>query len=324
MITVLLDNKNGNVWDLSEIAGDISWKTSRIGKAGSLDFTLITTGMYQSKDFTIQNGDIVQVRYDDNPVFHGYIFSLEGGSGESIKVKAYDQTRYLMASDTFVFKNKRASEIIVEVANKFKLKTGKIETTPYVIPEMLEDGKKLLDICDKALALTLIHSGKNYVLYDDFGSLVLRNIEDMVADVELGEGSLLTDYSTSQSIDQSTYNRIVLYQDNKKTGSRELYIEQDSANIAKWGMLQLYQSVDENKSEKQIDELLRMLSTLHNRESKTMKLNALGHLQIRAGSYVHVVIERLGVNQAFLVEECTHKFGSALHTMALDVKVVDK
>jgi len=322
LITILLDNKNGNVWDLSQIAGDVTWKTSRIGRAGSLEFTVVTEGLYQSRAFSINNGDIVQVRYGDKPVFHGYIFTLEGGSGETVKVKAYDQIRYLMASDTFIFKNKRASEIIVEVANKFKLKTGYIETTPYLIPEMVEDGKKLLDICNKALDLTLIHGGKNYVLYDDFGALTLRNIEDMVADNYLGEGSLLTDYSTSLSIDQDTYNRIVLYQDNKKTGNRELYIEQDAETIAKWGMLQLYQSVDEKKNEGQIGELLKMLSTLHNRESKTMKLNALGDLQVRAGSYIYVVIERLGLNQPFLVDECSHKFSGALHTMALDVKVI--
>lgn len=322
MIRVLIDNKNGNVWDISDIVGDLSWKTSRIGKAGSLDFTMIKGGLYELQGFQIQNGDIVHVTKDGKPVFYGYVFSIEGGSSESIKVKAYDQIRYLLSSDTFIFENKRASEIIQEVANKLKLKVGHLAETPYVIPKMVEDGQKLLDICDKALTLTLIHKGQNFVLYDDFGSLTLRNIEDLLVDFYLGEGSLLTDYSLSTSIDQDTYNRIVLYQDNKKTGKRELHVKQDSNNIAKWGTLQLYQSVDENKNQTQIEELLDQLATLHNRESKTLKLNAIGDMRVRAGCYVRVWIKEYGVNQPFLVDECTHKFDSASHTMALDVKVI--
>lgn len=47
---LLLDDKQGNIWDISEIAGDITYKTSRIGKPSSLEFTLIKGSLYQNKN----------------------------------------------------------------------------------------------------------------------------------------------------------------------------------------------------------------------------------------------------------------------------------
>ncbi|QNK57547.1 hypothetical protein [Paenibacillus sp. PAMC21692] len=322
MIEVLVDNKNGNVWDVSELAVSMSWQTSRIGKAGSLDLTLVKGGLNQSADYRIQNGDVIWAKKDEQPIFYGYVFTVEDGRGESIRIKAFDQIRYLLTADHYSFENKRASDVIRTIAAKYKLRTGTIAETPYVIPVLIGDGEKLLDLCGKALTLTLIHGGKNYVLYDDFGSLALRNVEDLLVDFYIGDGSLLTDYSMSTSIDGDTYNRIVLYKNNQTTGKRDVYMAQDSANIAKWGILQLYQSVDENKNDAQINELLTTLTTLHNRESKTLKLDALGDLRVRAGSYVRVLLQEQGLNAPFLVNECTHKFEGAVHTMSLDVKVI--
>ncbi|MFD0959799.1 XkdQ/YqbQ family protein [Paenibacillus chungangensis] len=322
MMQVLIDNRDGNVWDVSDIAGDMSWKTSRIGKAGSLDFTLLKGGLYESERYKYRNGDIVQVTKDGHPVFYGYIFSVDGGSGETVKLKAYDQIRYLMNTDTFVFQDRRASDMITLIAEKFRLRTGYIADTSYVIPQMAEDGKKLLDICDKALTLTLVHTGRNFMLYDDFGYLALRNVEDMLLDFYVGEESLLTDYSLSTSIDEDTYNRIVLYQDNKKSGKRELHVAEDSANKAQWGVLQLYQSVGEEMSVAAIRSRLDNLATLKNRETRKLKLNALGDIRVRAGSYIRVWLKEEGIHQPFLVDECTHKFDGALHTMTLELKVI--
>ncbi len=66
---ILLDNRNGNVWDISEIVTDVSWKTVRIGAPGSLEFTLITNSLNQDKAFKIENGNIVRVKFKNHNVF---------------------------------------------------------------------------------------------------------------------------------------------------------------------------------------------------------------------------------------------------------------
>ncbi len=322
MIEMLLDNKDGNMWDISDTVSDIKWKTTRIGKPGSLEFTLIKEGPFQDKAFQCNNGDVIRFRKDDRDIFYGYVFSIDGGKGETVHVLCYDQIRYLLNTRRYILADVTASDVLRRIAQDYNLKLGRVDDTGYRIPSMVENDQKLLDIVCKALTLTLIHTNRNYVLFDDYGALSIRNIEDMLLDFIIGDESLLTDYSVKRSIDQDTYNMVELYQDNKTSGQRERYVVMDSANIARWGTLQLYQSVDENRNAAQISEMLNMLIALKNRETRTLKLEAIGDARVRAGCYVPVVIEAYGINQLFLVDECTHQLDGPHHTMSLELKVI--
>lgn len=326
MLEVLVDNRNGNVWDISEIVTNEKWKTSRIGKPAEFDFTLLKGGVNDDKKFHIANGNVIRVRKKQEGkwenVFYGYVFTIKDGKDEDVQIKAYDQTRYLMFNDTYVFKKAKANEIVKKIAKDFNLSTSTLTDTGYVIPTMVEDNKKLMDIICKALDLTLINSNRNYVFYDDFGKLTIQDVKDMLVLISIGDNSLLYDFSYEKSIDSETYNRIKIIKDNKKSGKRDVYILQDSKNIAKWGLLQLYQKVDEDKNEAQIKELGNQLIKLKNREEKSFKLEAIGDIRVRAGCYVPITISSLGINQPFLVNEATHSFDGNDHTMSIELQMV--
>lgn len=322
MYEVLLDNKNGNVWDISGIVSDITWKTSRIGSPGSLDITLIKGGIYQDVSFQVNNGDIIRFRYNNQNVFYGYVFSVDGGRDEAVRIKCYDQIRYLMNKDTYVFSQVTVADIIRRIADDFNLRTGQIASAGYTIPTMVEDNQTLLDIIDKALVYTLSNTGRIFVLYDDFGSLTLRDAEDMLLDFVIGDNSLMTNYVMKSSIDEDTYNKVKLYKDNKETGKRDVYIAQDRANMAKWGTLQLTQSVDEDKNEGQIKALLNQLISLKNRETRSLQIEAIGDVRVRAGCYVPIVIGDYGINQPFLVNTATHRFNGDDYTISIELKVI--
>ena len=319
---ITLDNKNGKLWDLSPVSTDVSWKTVRIGAGATFEFTLITGGIYQFKDFSINNGDVIRVVKDKEQVFYGYVFEITEGMDEAVKVKAYDQIRYLQANDTYVFKNTTADQIIKKIANDFKLKLGSVPATGYTIPSMVEDNKKLLDIIYKALDLTLIRAGRNFVFYDDFGKLTIRNIVDWKLDFVVGDNSLMTDYEHKRSIDSDTYNRIKIVQNNKKTGKRNVFIAQDSANIAKWGLLQLYQVADEKLNAAQINQNLTQLAKLHNREMRSLTVDAIGDIRVRAGCSIPIFIDRLGLNVYFVVDEVSHTWSGVDHKMKLKLVVI--
>lgn len=321
-LTIEIHNREGNKWDVSNIVEGLSWKTTRIGTAGTVSFTLVKGAIYQSKDFMYRNGDGVAIAVDNNKIFYGYIFSIDEGRDESVKITAYDQIRYLMNTDTYVFKGITATDVLKRIAIDFNLKLGTVADTEYKIPVMSEDGQKLLDIICKAITLTFSNTGRDYCLYDDFGSLCLRNVDDDQLDLIIGDRSLMYDYNVQTSIDSQTYNQIKLYKDNKDTGKRDIYLSKDSVNIKRWGLLQLYQSIDEDSNEAQITELLDSLSTIHNRETKSLKVNAIGDIRIRAGMRVRILISEYGVDQALLVDECSHNFDGADHTMSLDLRVV--
>ncbi|WP_366290274.1 hypothetical protein [Paenibacillus sp. AN1007] len=234
---LLLDDKQGNIWDISDIAGDISYKTSRIGKPSSLEFTLIKGSIFQNRKFSYENGYVVRYSHGKEGIFYGYVFSVDSSKDESVKIKAYDQTRYLTANQTYQFVNATAADVIKRIAADFQLKTGELKQPKYVIPRMLFDNKKLMDMICEALDRTLIYGGKNYIFYDDFGRLTLRDVEEMPYGFVIGDHSLLTDYSYTRSIDEQTYNKIKLYRDNKDTGKRETFVHQDSGSIRRWGLL---------------------------------------------------------------------------------------
>ncbi|WP_438491012.1 XkdQ/YqbQ family protein [Paenibacillus sp. IHBB 3054] len=319
---LLIDNKDGNLWDLSEIVSEITWSTYRIGKPASLEFTIIDRGIYQDKGFKLNNGDVVRYTDEGHKVFYGYIFKISEGREEEIEILAYDQIRYLMNSGTYVFSKLTATQVVQKIAKDMQLKTGTLENSAYVIPSQIRDNKTYIDMICMALDETLINNGTNFVFYDDFGSLTLRNIAGMRFPLVIGDDSLMTDYSYSRSIDDETYNQIVLYRDNKETGKRETYVTKDSATIRKWGLLQLHESVDENLNQAQINEQLAQLLFTKNRESRSLSVEALGDYRLRAGCYVNLYIKKMNINKFFLVDTCTHKKADGVHTMDLELRLV--
>lgn len=322
-IELLLDNKNGNVFDISELVTEVTWKTKRKDKPSSLEFEFL-----KDEQIKVNNGDVISFKADDQKVFYGYVFDNGGSKDVDIKVTAYDQMRYLLFNDTYTFVNKKASQLISQIANDIGLRLGTIEDTGYVISTFIEDDKKILDIIYSSLEKTLMGKGQTYVLYDDYGYLNLRNINNMRQPVVISDDNNLGDYDWKNSIDSDTYNRIKIVRDNKDTKSREVYIAQDSNSIAKWGRLQYYKKVDEKMNKAQIQEMLNGTLKLKNKENKTLKLkDVIGtditeDIKLRAGAGVYVVIKDKGIKQYYLIEDATHKFSKNNHIMNFDLKVV--
>lgn len=61
-----------------------------------------------------------------------------------------------------------------------------------------------------------------YVLYDDFGKLTLKSLDNTRVNFLINENSA-ENYNYSSSIDSETYNKVKLTYDNEKTGLRDVY-----------------------------------------------------------------------------------------------------
>ncbi len=318
---LLVKNKEGRIWDISGIVTDISLKTARTGKPATLELTLVDSGVYQHPKFGISNGDIIQFSKDGMDVFYGFVFSLDTGSDEQIKLTAYDQIRYLLGNGSYVLQDVTASEVIQKIAKDYGLKTGLLDQTEYRIPSLIEDDKKLLDIIMGAIGSELQYKGKLMAFYDDFGKLTLHKPDAMLLNLVLGAGHYLYDYSLKRSIDDDTYNTIFLYKDNEENGQREFFPVSDKENVKRWGILHLYQKADDKANDAQIREKADNLLKLHNREKLSLSVQAIGDMRVRAGSFIYVLVADFET-QLFLVDQCTHKISGGEHTMSLDIKVV--
>ncbi len=210
------------------------------------------------------------------------------------------------------------------LAADFKLQTGEIEDTGFVIASRIEENTSLFDMVENALDLTLKNRGEMYVLYDDFGKLALKNISSMkvgkagaylLMDEETGEN-----FEYASEIDSNTYNKVKLTYDNEKTGKREVYIAQDGGHINQWGVLQYYGTLQEGEDgQAKADALLK----LYNSRTRNLKITcAVGDVRVRAGSMIAVKLNLDGVEvkNFMLVEKARHVFYLDRHTMELTLR----
>ena len=309
----LLIQSNGKLFQPLVEEG-IQWTTERAGSPSTLKLTVI-----KDEIISFQEGDPVRLRVDGKNVFYGFVFKKKRNKLHQIEVTAYDQLRYLKNKDTYVYENKTASQVIQMIAHDFNLNLGNVEGTSFVIPSRVEDNQSLFDIIQNALDLELQNRGELYCLYDDFGSLTLKNIGSMKLDL-LIDANAAEDFDYTSSIDEQTYNQIKLTYDNDKTGEREVYIAKDSSKINQWGVLQFFEKLQEGENgAAKANALLK----LYNKKTRNLKVNdALGDLRCRAGTMVVVqlYLGDISVSNYLLVEKVTHTFNNDQHLMSLNLR----
>lgn len=299
------------------VLGEVKWSTERYGSPGKLTFDVVKDGV-----INFQEGNAVQLYVDETPLFFGYVFEKKRSKAETISVTAYDQLRYLKNKDVKQFENMKASEIVKSLAEDFLLDCGEIADTKWIIESLVEDNKTLFDMIQDALDETLTNTKIMYVLYDDFGKLTLKNVEDMKLNILLTDETA-EDFDYTTSIDSETYNQIKIVYDNKDTGTRDVYITKDSGNIENWGLLQYVEKVD---SDIGIKNKVNALLSLYNKKTRRLSLkNVFGDKSVRAGSGVSISLNLgdVAVNQYFICEAVTHSFKADMHLMDITLRGAD-
>lgn len=305
---------DGQIYEISELVTSVSYTDKLNDGCSKLEFS------YIDDDLIIKNGNVVRFKYDDANIFYGYVFKVSGNKGKEITVTAYDQLRYCKAKDTIVVKNDTITTLVNKMCNYFNLRKGMLTDTKYKLPVSVQDDKTWLDIIYTAISDTLMNTGKWYCLRDEFGSLAIRDLEDLTLNLILGDESLVYDYEYEKSIDDEFYNQIKIVSDNEKTGKRDVYIAKDSNSIEKYGLLQYFEVLDKNVNPSQARLKADTLLKLYNREVETLELECLGDVRVRAGNSFYGQIEDISLNKRLIVKSVTHEF-VPVHTMSLEVMI---
>ena len=283
----------------------------RKGTPGKLTFTVV-----KDSALNFQEGDPVKLTVGGIPMFYGFVFTKKRSREKTIDVVAYDQLRYLKNKDTLIDEGLKASDILKRLATDFRLNLGTVEDTGYTLETVVEENQTLFDMIQNALDETLRNTKQLFILYDDCGSLTLKNINSLKTDL-LIDASTAEDFDYSSSIDEQTYNKIKLAFNNEKTGKRELFVAQDGGNMNQWGVLQYFEQI---QSETGAAAKANALLGLYNRKTRRLTVkNAFGRPDIRGGSAVMVSLN-LGdivANQFLVVDRVTHTFRGNEHFMDL-------
>ena len=305
------------------VENGVKWETERQGSPGKLTFKIYKN---QNEDIEFQEGDAVALKYRNDgeswvTVFNGYIFKKKRSKDGWIDITAYDQLRYFKNKATYVYTNKKASEVVKMLSNDYQLLIGTLEDSSYVISNRVEDNQSLFDVVQNAIDQTLISSGELYVLYSDGNGICLRNAKNMKLDLIITK-STAENFDYTSSIDDDVYNEIELYYDNDETNKREYYNAADKNTMKQWGRLRLTESVQNPSNVK--DRVMKMLK-LYNQKSRELKVTgAFGDYRCRAGASVMVQLD-LGdvkVSNYMLIEKATHTFKKDEYRM--DLTLSDK
>lgn len=300
--------KNGENLLCPSIVDGVKLNYDRVGVCGKFEFEV-----YLDDVLSVTHGDGVILKVDNVDVFYGFIFILkENPKKKTIKITAYDQLRYLKNKESYAYSNMSASDVVRMIANDFRLNLGIIDDTGYKISSRIEEDKTLFDIILSALDITLKNTGRLYVLYDDFGKLMLRDVENLLLDV-LIDADTATSFDYKSLIDSGAYNKIKITKQNDDTGLQDTFIAKDSENMNKWGILQWVEKADDGiNPANQANTLL----SLYNRPKRDFTLKKVcGDLRFRPGFSVlmFLSLNDIRLKNYMMIEKATHTFKDDVH-----------
>ena len=290
----------------------VTWELS--GAAGKLTFSCV-----EDELLTIEEGAAVQARVDGKDFFRGYIVTMERGKQNILKFTAVDQLFYLIKNKaSYNYQGWTLGQLLRTIAADFQLSVGATEDGGYVIKSRVEQDETLLDIILNAFDEAALNANQLYVLYDDCGLLTMKNMESMRLDLLVDEGCA-EDYRYSTSIENGVYNKIRVVHEDRDAGKRGIYEASDTANMARWGVLQLTEKVETSETARQ---KAQTMLNLFNRPRRTFSIqNALGDTRVRGGSMIGVKMKvgKQNIMQFFVVSSVTHTFKESQHLMNLSL-----
>lgn len=303
---------NGGTLYYPTVCSGITVDWSRKGTPGKISFSVL-----QDDVLKIEEGNSIKLSVDGTGFFHGFVFTKQRDKENILKITAYDQLRYLKNKETYNYSNKTAGDVIKMIAEDFLLESGELEDTQYIIPARVEEETTLFDIIQNAINETLEMTRKLYVFYDDVGKLTLKNINNMKLNILIDEETA-QNFDYTSSIDSGTYNQIKVVQTDTETSEKKVAVLKSGESIARWGVLQLNETVQDLQN---MNAKAEALLGLYNAPTKSVSVTgAVGDLRVRAGCSV-VVNLKLGddeIKQRYMVvENVTHTFEENLHTMNL-------
>lgn len=328
MSAELMVHGNSGSFDLADRTNNISWETNiESSQAGKLTFDYV-----EDEQFIPEAGDKVEFKFNSVGVFKGRIKDRSRRANKIMQITAYDQAFYLKNQQTYVLPAMTSSDMFSRLCGDLNNAGGDInfsarDSSSFMLPPEVHDGKTLYSILSDALTRTLIGEQQWYIIKDDFGTLEHVNIESLHTTVVIGDETMATDYDFKGSISSDTYNRIRMVRDDPESSTREVHIAEDSGNISEWGLIQMEETVSEDQNMAQIAARGDNLLKAKNRETKELSIPSIGNLDVSAGCSVAIDIaalanEGIGSNERLLVTDCTHNWDGAVHTMDLTLRVI--
>ncbi len=319
--------KQQKYYDISDIAGGISWSDNVESLGMEFCFSAgVSDEIYFSK-FIIDVGDMVLFRRECE-IFRGIIVNKTISNTTEQSFKAYDFCWYLNKSKLIKqFNGINAGEAIKQLCSELHIKVGEIPAMKSNINHIYYD-KTVSDIIDDILEQETAETAKIYIKEmrgDSFyifekGILFINPIYKPAINIapfpvvnEIGG------FHREWSIEDMK-NAIKIVSASEKS-VRILGEANDEQNIQKYGLLQEIETVDEkdfNKAQNIAQNKLKQ----YNKVGETFSIDVLGDDTVRAGRMITIYNEKIGVTGDFFIKNCSHTVSGGVHTMSMELEAV--
>lgn len=321
----------GQQWDIGEICEQIKLTWELEGNAGTMD-----TSYVQHDNLDLVEGDILSLKVDGVNLFYGWIFKKTISAHDSVKLKVYDIKRYLAYKDVDVTGNETIDQFFERVCKMMKINYKVVHKSNYIIPTKIHDGETYNNMLQYAIDQTFIGTGLRFCVRANGNVLELMECSQQKTDLIIGDKSLLTDFQFNTDI-ENTYTTFKVQRevgseeqkkmnDVQKVINRKTLVSQDNENVKRWGVLQFYEKKDAKWTDAQLAQHLELLKRVYNKQTKTLKVDALGHTDCLPGNMVTLLIsdlerEKVAQGTYALITSATHTISHNDYTMSLNVEV---
>lgn len=311
--------KDGATYDMSELVGKVTWGGRKGSAARYVTVTLLDDDGWKHarSGIDVTRGNQCAFYWDGKELFRGILMQQKQSEKKTMSVKAYDNGIYLSNNkDTFNYTNKKASEIFVDICNRFQLPYTTVADTVYVIPELPKPKTTAFDAILDALSLTFKATGIRYYVMSSGGNLSLIRRRENLLQWVIETGVNLESYDYSVSIEK-VKTRIKLL-------SKEDTVVAEAANAELEKLIGVFQDIDkpdDNMEQANITDMVKAMLDEQSLPDKSLSISALGLPDVISGVGVFVTIKELGISKSFYIDEDTHTFEGNHHMMKLKLNL---
>lgn len=312
--TVLISHGEDTV-DITNLVDQVAWKGRKGSAARSVTVRLLDDDGYKHArvGIDVEQGYHCMFLVDGKERFQGIIMKSTQKKNKTMSFTAYDNGIYLSNNkDTFVYTNKTAGQIYVDVCNRLGLPVGSVASTYYKIPELTKKKTTAWDVIADAMSLEYEATGVRHYVTSSKNRLSLITRRDTIVQWLLEVDHNIIDYTYERSI-EDVRTRLRLFSD-----EGAVLAEYTNPTLeSKIGVMQDVDTVDETLTKAQLHELCRSIMKQINTPARKLKLNVLGLPDVISGIGVVVRIPHLDISRTFYVDQDTHTFKGNKHTMSL-------
>jgi len=138
--------------------------------------------------------------------------------------------------------------------------------------------------------------------------------------VKMDGKTLVSSYRFTDDIGTDTYNRVRLIRKNRRSGRRDIFVKENPASIAKWGVLQYCAQVLQSTTDGEIAAMMNEILGQKNRAVHGIEAECTGDSRFRAGTLCQA--ELGGFSGSCRILEADHRYTSGGHTMKLKLEAV--